>query len=109
MAAGRREMNDIAENIHILIKQKGLLTKSFAESIGYKPNEFSNMLHGRKTIKADDVKTIATGLGVTPDVLFGIKPYEIIVTDKNSGLIADITDEDAIVADGCRVQRKTVN
>lgn len=102
-------METLEVNIKTFIKQKGLLTKSFAESIGYKPNEFSNMLHGRKAIKADDVLKIAKGLGITPDVLYGLKPYEVIVTDENEGLVADITAENCIISDGYKVRCINVN
>lgn len=100
---------EIIKEIRELIARSGLKQKAFAEQNGYKPNEFSNMMNARKVITAEDVLTIASGLHVTPDVLFGIKPYEIIVKDSEDGVIADITDQDSIIATGYKVQRVIAN
>lgn len=60
----------IAANVKRLLKEKGYLQGPFAVRAGYKEKEFSNMLHGRKTISDADVWNIACALDVTPNDLY---------------------------------------
>lgn len=65
-------MEDIEANIQKIISEKGLLKKHVAELAGFDQKTFSNMLHGRGTLKAQYVPSIAKALGVTPNDLFGL-------------------------------------
>lgn len=59
----------VATNIKKVIEEKGAKQKTIACASGFNEKEFSNMLNGRKIIKADDVLPIAVALGVTPNDL----------------------------------------
>lgn len=65
-------MENIETNIQKIILEKGLLKKHVAELAGFDQKAFSNMLHGRGTLKAQYVPNIAKALGVTPNELYGI-------------------------------------
>lgn len=62
----------IAENVKKTIREKGYKQVAIAKQAGFKEYEFSNMLNGRKIIKADDVLPIAEALGVEPNDLLKI-------------------------------------
>lgn len=62
---------ELVQNIKEIIRLSGLKQCLIAERAGYGKKEFSNMLNGRKTIKAGDIPGIAVSLGVTPNELFG--------------------------------------
>ncbi len=62
----------LASNIKEVINQKGIKQNYVAQKSGYTPQQFSNMLSGRKVIGGLDVLRIANALEVTPNVLFGI-------------------------------------
>ena len=53
-----------AENISKIIKDKGLKQLYVAEKAGYTPQEFSDMLNGRKLIKVCDIPKLAGVLNV---------------------------------------------
>lgn len=67
---GRREQMSVAENIQRLIKQKGLVQKAVATRAGFTATQFADMMHGRKTIKADYIPAIAEAIGVSAGELF---------------------------------------
>lgn len=56
-----------AENISKIIKDKGLKQLYVAEKAGYTPQEFSDMLNGRKLIKVCDIPKLAGVLNVNTD------------------------------------------
>lgn len=60
----------LAEGIRILIARKGLKQTFVAEKAGLSPQELSDMLNGRKLIKACDIPRIATVLGVKADEIY---------------------------------------
>lgn len=60
----------IAIGIKHLIIEKGLIQKSVAERAGYTSQQFSDMLNGRKTIKAIDIVPISNALGVSVQDLY---------------------------------------
>ena len=60
----------VAENIQRLIKQKGLVQKEVATRAGFTATQFADMMHGRKTIKADYIPAIAEAIGVSAGELF---------------------------------------
>ncbi len=65
-------MNDITERILRIISNKGLKHGFVAERAGFSQKDFSNILHGRKTFKAEYVMPVCTALDITPDELFGV-------------------------------------
>lgn len=69
-------MNVVAENTKAIIDEKGLKHSAIAKKAGYSRQQFSYMLHGRKTITPSDVLRIANALEVTPNDLFGLKPKD---------------------------------
>lgn len=62
----------IAKNVSEIIRELGIKQKVIAERAGYSENVFSNMLNGRKTIKACDIPRIAKALNRTPNALYGV-------------------------------------
>lgn len=59
-----------AENISRLIKGSGLKQAYVAEKAGYKAQELSDMLNGRKLIKVCDIPKFAYVLGVKTDDIY---------------------------------------
>lgn len=66
----------IITRINALIQEKGYKQYIIAEKAGFKDKEFSALLNGRKTFKAEYVNPICYALGVTPNVLFGFEKKE---------------------------------
>lgn len=60
----------VAENIQRIINEKGLKRVYVAEKAGYTAQMLSDMLSGRKIIKACDVRKICEVLGVDANSLF---------------------------------------
>lgn len=67
---GGGEKMGVAKNIQRLIKQKGLVQKAVATRAGFTATQFADMMHGRKTIKADYIPAIAEAIGVSAGELF---------------------------------------
>lgn len=67
-------MQIVAENIKRIVRLKGFKQKSVAERAGFNEKVFSDMLNGRKCIKAEHIPLIAVALGVTPNDLFSVNP-----------------------------------
>lgn len=64
----------IVLNIRKLICEKGFLQKFIAEQSGFSQQEFSDLLNGRRVLKAEYIPRIAKALGVTPnDLYFGTR------------------------------------
>lgn len=63
----------LSNGLKIIIAQKGLKNLYVAERAGYTPQELSDMLNGRRLIKACDIPRIAKALGVEINYLFGIE------------------------------------
>lgn len=59
------QKDPIAAGITLLLSKSGLRQKYVADKAGYTQQQFSDMLHGRKTIKAADILPISRALGVT--------------------------------------------
>lgn len=64
------DSSDLATNIKNIISKSGFKQFIIAERAGFNQYEFSNMLNGRKIIKAEEIPRIANALGVTPNELF---------------------------------------
>lgn len=59
----------VSKGIKVIIAQKGLKNLYVAEKSGYTPKELSDMLNGRRLIKACDIPKLAHVLGVeTSDI-----------------------------------------
>ncbi len=54
----------LSKGIQKIIVNKGLKNLSVAEKAGFTPQELSDMINGRRLIKACDVPRLATALGV---------------------------------------------
>ncbi len=65
-------MAALESSIQKIISDKGFKQRIVAEKAGFSQKAFSDMLHGRGTLKAQYIPDIARDLGVTPNELFGI-------------------------------------
>lgn len=66
-----KEANEpVATRISTLLEEKGLKQNVIAKSSGFTPQNFNNMLKGRKLIRACDISTIADAIGVDVNELF---------------------------------------
>lgn len=54
-----------------IIKSSGMKQVAVAERAGLSPQKFSEMLHGKRIIKASDIINISRALNVTPNEIFG--------------------------------------
>lgn len=57
--------------INRIIAEKGLKKCAVAQKAGYSPQQFSDMLKGRRKIHYDDVPKLCEALQITPNELFG--------------------------------------
>lgn len=60
----------VPANITRIVKEKGLKQKHIAAQGGYSETQFSDMLKGRKLIKACDIIALAGAMGVDAGELF---------------------------------------
>lgn len=60
----------LAKEISNVIKEKGLKQAYVAKKAGYEAQELSDMLNGRRLIRACDIPRIAYGLGIGINELF---------------------------------------
>lgn len=60
----------LAGGLKVIITQKGLKNFYVAEKAGYKPQELSDMLNGRKLIKACDIPRLAQALEIKSDDIY---------------------------------------
>lgn len=63
-------MSLIIQNIKRIIDNQGIKQKVVAVRAGYSEKQFSAMMNGRRTLKADDIPKIANALGVEANELF---------------------------------------
>ena len=70
----------VAIGIENIIKEKGYLQTAIAAKSGFSDQQFSDMLNGRKVIRADFVVPIAKAMGVTVQEIYdaglGYSPKE---------------------------------
>ena len=57
--------SSVAKRIRVIIASKMLVQKSVAERAGFTEQQFSDMLNGRKVIRAEYLPAIAHALGLT--------------------------------------------
>lgn len=60
----------LSDGINALILKKGIKQKIVAERAGYTPQELSDMLNGRRLIKACDIPRIAEALDSKSDDIY---------------------------------------
>ncbi len=63
-------MNPI-DVIERVIFEKGLKKQAVANRIGLSPQQFSELLHGRRAIKSSDILPICEALDISPNELYG--------------------------------------
>ena len=61
----------ITQIIMKILEEKGLKKCAVAQKAGYSPQQFSDMLNGRRKIYCDDIPKLCEVLQVTPNELFG--------------------------------------
>lgn len=61
---------DVRDNIRELITESGMKQKTVAERAGFTQQMMSDMLQGRKVIRAEFVPQLCAALGVSPNQLF---------------------------------------
>jgi len=64
-------MSIVADNVERIVKECGYKKGAVAAKAGFKANDFSAMLHGRKQILAEHVISLARALDTTPNELYG--------------------------------------
>lgn len=60
----------VADAIKEIIDEKALRQGIVATKAGFTPQQFSDMLNGRKVIKAEYIPLIANALGVDPNSIY---------------------------------------
>ncbi len=66
----------VADVMMSIINQKGLKQSAIARKLGISDQKFSDMLNGRRIIKACDIPGLAAVLGVDPNALFDYRARE---------------------------------
>jgi hypothetical protein len=64
--------NPLTKGLRIIIAEKGFKNLYVAESAGFTSQEFSDMLNGRRLIKACDIPKFAKALNVKLDDIYAI-------------------------------------
>ena len=60
----------VSSGLRVIIAQKGFKNIYVAQKAGFTPQELSEMLNGRRLIKACDILRLACALGVKEDDIF---------------------------------------
>lgn len=103
---------DIISNLKKIIKRKKLKKGAVAAKLGLSSQQFSDILHGRKLLRIEDVPLMAKALDVGIADIFldkkvkGLDYTRVVVEEdtENPIPIASITEESVEVADGYRVR-----
>ena len=106
------EYKKIVTNIKNIIKSKKLKKGDIALKLELSDQQFSDILHGRKLLRVENIPLIAEALEVDIADLFYPKgtqrlDYTRVIVEEdteNPILIASITQESIEVADGYRVR-----
>ena len=70
----------VANRVREIIKEKGLKQTAIAEKAGFSTQEFSDMLNGRRLMRAVDIASIISalrGVGVDANYLFMVDSAEV--------------------------------
>lgn len=62
----------VATGTRRIIAKKGLKNIYVAKRAGYTPQELSDMLNGRKIIKACDILKLSSAIDVTPNDIYAV-------------------------------------
>lgn len=62
--------NVFLSNLRSAVDASGMKHKHVAKSVGMEPQEFSNVLNGRKIVRAEDVPKFCNVLHIEPNYLF---------------------------------------
>lgn len=65
-------MSIVAENVNRIVAEKCLKKSAIARKANMTPQTLSNLLSGRKVIRAEHIPLLAYALGVEPNDLFRI-------------------------------------
>ena len=79
----------VANRVREIIKEKGLKQTAIAEKAGFSTQEFSDMLNGRRLMRAVDIASIISalrGVGVDANYLFMVDSAEIYEGQKKGEL-----------------------
>ena len=63
---------NVRENLRRIIESRGMKKKTIAQRAGYTGQQLSDILHGRKSLRAEDIAALCTAMDVTPNELFGV-------------------------------------
>lgn len=66
----------VSKRVQAIIAENGFKNLYIAQKAGFTAQEFSDMLNGRRLIKACDIPKISNALGVDANYLFGINTEE---------------------------------
>ena len=75
----------VANRVREIINEKGLKQPAIAEKAGFSTQEFSDMLNGRRLMRAVDIASIISalrGVGVDANYLFMVDSAEIYEGQK---------------------------
>lgn len=78
----------VANRVREIIKEKGLKQTALAEKAGFSAQEFSDMLNGRRLMRAVDIASIINalrGVGVDANYLFMVDPADIYEAGEKGG------------------------
>lgn len=62
-------MPTVLENLERIIRDRGLKKKYVAEKAGYTQQQFSELINGKRVIRATDICKLSDALEVTPNDL----------------------------------------
>ena len=100
---GKINNGNIPEIILKIIADNHLKHTDVAKAAGYTRQQFSDMLHGRRQMRAVDMPLIAKALSVSINRLYGIGDMEIHVTKEDGELVASIAEGNIIEKTGYKV------
>lgn len=100
---GKINSGKIPEQILKIITDNHLKHIDVATAAGYTRQQFSDMLHGRRQIRATDIPQIAKALGVSINQLYGVGDVEIHVIKEDGELVASIAEGNIIEKTGYKV------
>lgn len=69
--------NDVICRLSLIISEKGLKKCVVARQAGLTPKKFSDILHGRRSLKAEMIMPLCRAIGCTPNELFDEKEKEL--------------------------------
>lgn len=69
--------------LRIIIAEKGFKNLYVAEKAGFTSQELSDMLNGRRLIKACDIPKFAKALSVKLDDIYAVGRGEVITSDES--------------------------